>query len=64
MILHLKLITTETLKACIIDEFSLGSNFGGVIISKDGVFITSGGTINKLKNVSDFFPNKESAPFY
>ncbi|MEK3981050.1 hypothetical protein MKY37_18740 [Psychrobacillus sp. FSL K6-2836] len=41
-----------------------GSNFEGVIISKDGVFITSGGTNVKLKNIAEYFPYKESAPFY
>lgn len=40
-----------------------GTKFEGIIISRDGVFVTSGGTLVNLKNISEFFPTKESAPF-
>lgn len=40
-----------------------GTKFEGVIISRDGVFVTSGGTFVNLRKISEFFPTKESAPF-
>jgi hypothetical protein len=39
-----------------------GASFDGLVIARDGFYVTSGGSTINFKSIKEFIPNKEDFP--